>query len=245
MSQNPEVAAVLQGCKHLYSSSPPSYLNDSQAEYVVQTIKHFFDKFIIVQYSILNTLEDHILSDVRLKVSNVDSLYQLKLHSVVHLDKADSIKFNEKKYVYAVLTKEDCEHPFPQGKVTQKLAIKITEIEVDSKDELGSYEEDYSLEPMHILVKDYLTATQLAGGQFKGVWDTIGADPKLSETSNNFQITFKTMESAVQGVIKFLGMAVCDQTDRINVTEKVHNLLMAGTFLGREMVLVRAQIGFN
>ena len=77
------------------------------------------------------------------------------------------------------------------------------------------------------------------------MWDAIGADPKLQETTNNFQIAFKSMESAVQGVIKFLGMAVCDQTDRINVTEKVHNLLMAGTFLGRELVLVRAQIGFN
>lgn len=186
MSQNPEVASVLQGCKHLYSSNPPSYLNDSQAEYVVQTIKHFFDKFIIVQYSILNTLEDHILSDLKLKISNVESLYQLKLHSVVHLDQSDFIKFNEKKYVYAVLTKQDCEHPFPQVKVTQKLALKITEIEVDSKDELGSYEEDYALEPMHILVKDYLTAESLASGQFKGMWETIGADPKVSETTNNF-----------------------------------------------------------
>jgi len=88
--------------------------------------------------------------------------------------------------VYAVLTKQDCEHPFPQAKVTQKLALKITEIDVDSKDELGSYEEDYALEPMHILVKDYLTAASLASGQFKGMWETIGADPKVSETTNNF-----------------------------------------------------------
>lgn len=109
-------------------------------------------------------MEDHILSDVKLKISNLESLYQLKLHSVVHLDASDSIKYNEKKYVYAVLTKQDCEHPFPQGKISQKLAIKITEIDVDSKDELGSYEEDYSLEPMHILVKDYLTAAPLASG---------------------------------------------------------------------------------
>jgi hypothetical protein len=75
MSQNPQIASLLQGSKHLYSSSPPSYLNDSQAEYVVQTIKHFFDKFIVVQYSILNTLEDQILSDIKLKISNVESIY--------------------------------------------------------------------------------------------------------------------------------------------------------------------------
>jgi hypothetical protein len=39
---------------------------------------------------------------------------------------------------------------------------------------------------MHILVKDYLTAASLANGQFKGMWETIGADPKVSETTNNF-----------------------------------------------------------
>jgi len=77
MSQNPEVAALLQGCKHLFSSSPPSYLNDSQAEYVVQTIKHFFDRFIVVQYSVMNTLEDHILSEVKLKVANVEGIYNV------------------------------------------------------------------------------------------------------------------------------------------------------------------------
>ena len=75
---------------------------------------------------------------------------------------------------------------------------------MDSKDELGSYEEEYALEPMDILVKDYLTAAPLAAGQYKGLyfyieglWETIGADPKLVETTNNFQIKFSNMESAV------------------------------------------------
>jgi hypothetical protein len=30
------------------------------------------------------------------------------------------------------------------------------------------------------------------------------------------------MEAAVQGVIKFMGMSVCDSSDRVNVTEKMH-----------------------
>ena len=50
---------------------------------------------------------------MKLKVSNLESIYNLKLHSLVHLEPSDTIKFNEKKYVYAILTKQDCEHPFP------------------------------------------------------------------------------------------------------------------------------------
>ena len=53
------------------------------------------------------------------------------------------------------------------------------------------------------------------------------------------------MEEAVHGVVKFFGMSVCEGTDKVNVTEKVHNLLMSGMFMGTEIVLVRAQIGFN
>jgi len=39
----------------------------------------------------------------------------------------------------------------------QKLKMKITEIEVESQDELGSYDEDFDLEPMMLGVKDYIT----------------------------------------------------------------------------------------
>lgn len=98
---------------------------------------------------------------------------------------------------------------------------------------------------MLLVVKDYLTGSALASGQFKGFWDTIGADPKISEKVQNFQLPFKTMEAAVQGVIKFLGMYVCDGSDKINVTDKTHNVLLSGMFYGREMVLVRGKIGFN
>jgi len=53
------------------------------------------------------------------------------------------------------------------------------------------------------------------------------------------------MEEAVSGVIKFFGMSVCDGTDKINVTEKAHSVVMCGMFMAMEMVLVRGQIGFN
>jgi hypothetical protein len=139
-----------------------------------------------------------------------------------------------------VLTKQGCEHPFPLAKINQKLSIKITEIDVDSQDELGSYPEDYAIDEVSIAVKDYIKAYSLPLGSFKDAWDTIGSDPKASEVIQTFQIPFKVMDEAVQGVLRFFGMGVCEGTEKINVTEKVHNLLMSGLFLGSEMVIVRA-----
>jgi coatomer protein complex subunit gamma len=67
----------------------------------------------------------------------------------------------------------------------------------------------------------------------------------VADASQTFQVPFKTMEAAVQGVVKFMGMTVCEQSDIINVTEKMHLLLLSGHFMASEHVLVRAQIGFN
>lgn len=77
------------------------------------------------------------------------------------------------------------------------------------------------------------------------MWEAVGSDPKASEVIQAFQVPFKVMEDAVHGIIKFFGMGVCEGTDKLNVTEKVHNLLMSGLFFGSEMAVVRGQIGFN
>jgi len=40
-------------------------------------------------------------------------------------------------------------------------------------------------------------------------------------------------------------MSVCEDSDRINVTEKAHNLCLSGLFLGKAPVLLVAKIGVN
>lgn len=84
MASHPDLAPIINSSKHIYSSQI-SAVNDSSAEYVVQTVKHFFDNVIIVQYSITNTLEDQILSDVKLNISNVESAYNLQILKIANL----------------------------------------------------------------------------------------------------------------------------------------------------------------
>ena len=65
-------------------------------------------------------------------MSNLESPHNLKYQKAINLEPEGKIKFGEKKYVYAILKREFCDHPFPQCKVTQKLQIMITEIDVAS-----------------------------------------------------------------------------------------------------------------
>lgn len=117
-----------------------------------------------MQYAVTNTLEDQILSNVKLQITNVESSYNLQLLRAVALKDGDTIKYGETKYLYGIFTKQNCEHPFPLAKVQQKLSMKITEIDIDSQDELGSYDEEYKLDEVTIAVKDYIKNYPLANG---------------------------------------------------------------------------------
>ena len=123
--------------------------------------------------------------------------------------------------------------------------MTITEVDIDTEDEIGSYEEDYTIQQVQIIMSDYVKHEILPTGMFKEQWESLGSNAKVAEHVQTYQLPFKSMEDAVEGVSKIFGMAVCEKSNQINVTDKAHNLLMSGTFLGKELVLARAVIGFN
>lgn len=157
----------------------------------------------------------------------------------------DKISVAEQKFVYLVLDRTTASDAYPQAKIKASLSMTIAEIDVDTEEEVGSYEEDYDLNEMSIAIRDYIKADLVPTGQFKDFWETIGNHERGSEVSQTYQLDFKNLEDAVEGVTKNFGMSVCDGSNKVNVTEKAHNLLLSGLFLNKEMVLVRAIIGFN
>jgi len=78
------------------------------------------------------------------KISNAETTHNLKVKGTVPLNEDDQIKYNERRYVYVILDKSASTAVYPSLKISQKLTMKITEIDVESQDDLGSYEEEYS-----------------------------------------------------------------------------------------------------
>lgn len=236
--------------KHIYSTAVQE-LTEGDAEYVIVAVKHFFEKVIILQYQIQNTIEDQILSKVQIKLNNLESEHGLKVKGTVPLNEEDQIKYNEKRFAYIILSNEACQTSYPHVKIAQKLVMQVTEIDVETQDELGEYEEEFTqIQDLAITTKEYLKAADLPTGRFQDEWDLLGAEGQragtLAERVETFQLPFKSMNLAVAGVINFFGsMSVCEGTSKVNVTEKVHLLLLSGEFNGQFKVLVRGQIGFN
>lgn len=133
-----------------------SQLNDSTAEYIVSVKKHFYDRYIVVQYGVKNTLEDQKLSKVNLKVLGFTTEQNVKVEGVVPIPEEDSIAFNEQKFVYVLFNRQASQEPYPTAKIQQKLTFVITEIDVDSQEEVGSYDEEYDIPEVSIAIRDYI-----------------------------------------------------------------------------------------
>jgi hypothetical protein len=150
----------------LMFQTPRQNLNDgATAEYAVQVVKFIYQPCVIVQFGVRNTLDDQVLSKMTVKVSGFES-ENLKVAGVVGLPEGETIKAGETKYLYVVLQRLTQES-FPACKMQQKLTMTITEIDVDTEDEIGSYEEDYAISEVQIVMADYVKHEILPSGMFK------------------------------------------------------------------------------
>ena len=87
--------------------------------------------------------------------------------------------------MYVVLQRDpSTEHP--TCKISQKLTFTITEIDVDTEDEIGSYEEDYSVQDVQLQMSDFMKPEILPTGQFKDYWESLGSNPKVAELVSTF-----------------------------------------------------------
>lgn len=152
------------------------------------------------------------------------------------------------KFVYVCFDTRACqgEEALPSFKINLSLNFTITEIDVETEDEVGSYEEDYTLPETVVKNSDYIKGQYIPAGAWMQKWNEFGANEETcAHVEQNYQLPFKTMDEAIEGLIKNFGMSVSEDSDKHDITDKVHNLLLSGVFLGREHVVVRCMIGFN
>ena len=61
--------------------------------------------------------------------------------------------------------------------------MQVTEIDVDTQDELGEYEEEFTqIQDLVITTKEYLKAADVPTGRFQDEWDSLGAEGQRAGT---------------------------------------------------------------
>lgn len=121
--------------------------------------------------------------------------------------------------------------------------MKFVSKEVDPSTGLpeeSGFADEYKLEDLELAPRDYLQPTPIS--EFQTKWDELGDQFEVVETYA--LSTLKSLQAAVNEIIKTLGMAPSDNSDNVPAKRSKHILYLSGTFIGNIPVLVRARMKF-
>lgn len=220
-----------------FRSSSETALTETEMEYVVSCVKHIFAEHVVLQFNVLNTVDDQQLRDVNVQIEVGDP----DLYEVESIVPAAIARYGEQSQCFVCLKRLA-----DPSSVSLSCELQFRMIQVDPNtgeadgDEAG-FDEEFPLEDLEISTNDFMAKVSL--GDFRRSWDQIGSDGEVLE---KFALTFKKLEDAVAAIIDFLGMQPVDGTGTVSpdvvATKKPHILHLSGVFLGNVPVLVRAQL---
>ncbi|KAH8032645.1 hypothetical protein HPB51_026098 [Rhipicephalus microplus] len=228
----PELVAL--GLGPLFKSSPAVSLTESETEYVVKCIKHVYSRHIVLQFDCTNTLNDQILEHVRVAVEPAEGFH------VIAEVSCPKLAYNVPGTAYVCLEMELEDPLLVAGTFsnTLKYLVKDCDPNTGEPDDDEGYEDEYVLEDLEVTVADHVQKVLKAN--FAASWEELGNDNQVEDTYA--LSTMKTLQDAVQQIIQFLGMQVCERSDKVPDGKSAHTLLLAGVYRGGHDVLVRARL---
>ncbi|KRX03144.1 Coatomer/clathrin adaptor appendage, Ig-like subdomain [Pseudocohnilembus persalinus] len=207
---------------------------DPDSENLVEVYKFFFDEHIVFEYHVKNNLNDRNLKNVKVEVK-FDSENLQEQHSVP----VDIIQAEESSNVLIGVARN------PEEKIIPTQVQNILHFEVEELNPDGtvatSYEDEFQIDDFSISTNEYFTKAPLEKGKFNLKWEAHSGEVAKS----SFLLHYQNTDFTVKEIIKLLGMSVCDGTDQVKVPNKPHLLLLSGTYLNTQQVLVQIMTAYD
>lgn len=226
MCEEGELGPLQHTCK-------PQNLTESEAEYTVKVIKHMFKQHVVLELYVSNTVQGITLESIEARITGFEPSW-----SEVGSSSINVLEYGQSASAHMVLRKVGGEGM--AGAVGGTFNAALHFIVKEEGDDLG-YDDDYPVEAIRISVGDYMFPRALPPGQFKSAWEQFAAQGV--ESTEKLTLNHKTLESAVEYMTQALNMEPCDKTGTVESGSRGHTLLMSGTYLGGNTVLVRALVG--
>jgi len=221
------------------SSDKPQMLTEAETEYKVRVLKHTYKSHIVLQFEILNTLEDQLIENVMAEVDAIDGF------NVQAYLPAKQCKYNEPALAYTILQFDHtlgCEELDLNGVLSCTLKFSVKDIDPqnpdEDTDEIEGFDDEYALEEVELAVADHVQKVWKAN--FDVAWQELNEAVEVQDT---FVLsTIPTLEQAVTDLQKFLGLYAQEKTEKIPEGQGSHMLLLAGVFRGGHDILAKAKL---
>lgn len=157
----------------LLHSSSISELTEKETEFVVSAIKHVFNKHIVIEFNIENTLEDMILENVNVNITiedeeNYEEEFSLPI---------EKLQPNTKGKVYISINRpQDEENKYLLTTFNNVLSYIAKDIDSDDVDEEG-FSDEYQIEDLNLTPGDFIIPSYI--NNFTKNWDEL----EIEETS--------------------------------------------------------------
>tara|TARA_B110001452_G_C15234777_1_gene427535 strand:+ start:149 stop:2038 length:1890 start_codon:yes stop_codon:yes gene_type:complete len=206
-----------------FTSSKKVPLSETGTEYEISVIKHVYANHILLQFTMNNTLEDQQLENVTVAL-DLGAVAGLALDAELPCAK---LAYGTQAMGFTCLKREG---GVPTGTIgcTLKFIVKDVDPAVGEPDaEEAGYDDEYNLEELELASADYVKKVPVA--DFREAWESIGPDCEVVET---FSLSYSSIKSALDAIIDFLGMQVCDNSGNTQADATRTTVLLSGVFLG-------------
>ena len=206
-----------------FTSSKRAALSEAGTEYEVGCIKHVYASHILLQFELNNTLEDQLLEGVSVEV-DLSGVAGVELDSELPCAK---LAFGSPASAYTCLRRTA---GVPLGAMACKLKFLVKDVDPakgEPEEEDQGYDDEYNLEELELAAADFMRKVAVA--DFRESWETMGNGCEKVET---FSLTYNSLRQAMEAIIEFLGMQVCDNTGNPADGARTHAVLLSGVFLG-------------
>ncbi|XP_071442422.1 coatomer subunit gamma [Hetaerina americana] len=229
----------LLGSAPPFRSSEPIELTESETEYVVRCIKHMYKDHLLLQFECTNTLNDQLLENVRVQLECPEEFEVVKDVALAHLPYSET----HSSYVLLQLPRTLSATTGTFG-ATLKFLVKDCDPATGQPDSEEGYDDEYILEDIEVSLSDHMR--KVTKVNFASAWEEasggLNAEPPTQfELEDTYSLS-GNLEEAVRNIIRFMGMAACERSDRVPEGRSAHTLLLSGVFRGGFEVLVRAKL---
>ncbi|XP_019365186.1 PREDICTED: coatomer subunit gamma-2 isoform X3 [Gavialis gangeticus] len=220
----------------LFKSSESMQLTEAETEYFVRCIKHTFTNHIVFQFDCTNTLNDQLLEKVTVQMEPSDA------YDVICCIPAASLPYNQPGMCYTLvqLPQDDPAAVACTFSCTMKFTVRDCDPNTRVPEDDG-YDDEYVLEDLEVTVSDHIQ--KVLKPNFAAAWEEVGDDFEKEETFALSSI--KTLDEAVNNIVKFLGMQPCERSDKVPENKNAHTLYLAGVYRGGHDILVRSRLALG
>ncbi|KFD51671.1 hypothetical protein M514_07367 [Trichuris suis] len=214
----------------IFKSSAPTLLTDADMEIRVSCLQHMFSNYVVFQFDCQNTLSDQILDNVQVSMKAMGPGWRSPVAEIA----CDRILSNASGIAYVAFAL-----PSDPMQVACSFSCVLNyTLKEGENDSSEGYEDKFELENVEVGLCNQMLPVQKL--DFASFWDSLSSMVDLEGTYALSNVS--TIQEAVDQLIEYLGLAVCERSGKVTQGKASHVLLLAGVYRNGSEVAVRAKL---